>query len=80
MSAMRDFSDFVFDQGLMDLPLAGGYYTWSRRLDPSVWSRIDRFLVTPDWEARFPTVSQKRLPRLYSDHFPILLDCGEHVA
>jgi hypothetical protein len=36
MSAMRDFSDFVFDQGLIDLPLNGGYYTWSRRLDPSV--------------------------------------------
>jgi hypothetical protein len=42
-----------------------------------VWSRIDRFLVSPDWEARFPVSSQKRLPHLYSDHFPILLDCGD---
>jgi hypothetical protein len=40
-----------------------------------VWS-IDRFLVSQDWEVRFPLVSQKRLSRLYSDHFPILLDCG----
>jgi exonuclease III len=75
LSAMRDLSNFIFDQGLMDLPLAGGSYSWSLRLDPLVWSRIDRFLVSPDWEARFPMVSQKRLPHLYSDHFPILLDC-----
>jgi hypothetical protein len=45
--------------------------------DPPVWSGIDRCLVFPDWEARFPVVSQKRLSHLYSDHFPILLDCGD---
>jgi hypothetical protein len=48
MSAMRDFFDFISDQGLMDFPLAGGSFTWSLTLDPLVWSRIDRFLVSPD--------------------------------
>jgi exonuclease III len=75
--AMREFFDFIFELGLMDFPLVGGAFTWSRTFDPPVWSRIDRFLVSPDWEARFPVSSQKRLPRLYSDHFPILLDCGD---
>jgi len=75
LSAMRDFSNFILDQGLLDPPLAGGTCTWLLRLDPLVWSNIDRFLVSSDWEARFPVVSQKRLPCLYSDHFPILLDC-----
>jgi endonuclease/exonuclease/phosphatase family metal-dependent hydrolase len=51
--------------------------TWSISNDPPMWSRIDRFLVSPGWEAQFPGVSQKRLSRLYSDHFPILLDCGD---
>jgi hypothetical protein len=60
----------------MDLPLASGSFTWSISHDPPVWSRIDRFLVSHDWEVRFPLVSQKRLSRLYSNHFPILLDCG----
>jgi endonuclease/exonuclease/phosphatase family metal-dependent hydrolase len=77
MSAMRDFSNFISDQSLMDFPLIGGSFTWSLSIDPPVWSRIDRFLVSPDWEARFPVASQKRLPHLYSDHFPIILDCGD---
>jgi hypothetical protein len=29
-----------------------------------------------NWEAQFPNVSQKKLPRILSDHFPLLLDCG----
>lgn len=61
----------------MDLSLAGGSFTWLISHDPPVWSRIDRFLVSHDWEVRFPLVSQKRLSRLYSDHFPTLLDCGD---
>jgi len=80
VSAMRDFCDFISDQGLMDFPLAGGSYTWSISDDPPVWSRIDRFLVSPDWEDRFPEASQKRLPRLFSDHFPILLECAHSSA
>jgi len=80
VSAMRDFCDFISDQGLMDFPLAGGSYTWSISCDPPVWSKIDRFLVSPNWEARFPVTSQKRLSRLYSDHFPILLNCAHFSA
>jgi hypothetical protein len=76
-SAMLEFSDFIFYQGLMDLPLVGGSCTWSLSHDPPKWSRIDHFLVSPDWEAWFPGVFQKRLSCLCSDHFPILLDCGD---
>lgn len=45
--------------------------------DVSTWSRIDRFLVSPEWEAQFSGVSHRRLPTLFSDHFLILLDCGD---
>jgi hypothetical protein len=30
--AMTDFVDFIADQGLMDLPLAGGVSTWSNSM------------------------------------------------
>jgi exonuclease III len=49
--AMREFSDFISECGLMDLPLNGGLCTWSNTWS---WSRIDRFLVSPDWEAKYP--------------------------
>jgi hypothetical protein len=72
--AIVEFYDFSFDQGLMDLPLVGGAFTWSNNQS---WSRINRFLVSSEWEAEFLGVSQRSLPRLCLDHFPILLDCGD---
>jgi hypothetical protein len=60
----------------MDLPLAGGTFTWSNNQENPSWSRLDRFLVSSNWEVKFLGSLQKRLPRLCFDHFPILLDCG----
>jgi len=45
------FSYFIFDQGLMDIRLFGGNFMWSNNQDPPPWSRIDKFLVSPYWEA-----------------------------
>jgi exonuclease III len=74
--SMYDFSDFISDNGLIDIPLSGGNYTWSNNREMVSMSRIDRFLYIADWEEGFITISQKRLVRLTSDHFPIMLECG----
>jgi len=73
---MMEFSDFIFEQDLMDLPLVGRPFTWSNNQEIPSWSRLDRFFVSPNWEVKFSGSLQKRLPRLCSNHFPILLDCG----
>ena len=39
-------------------------------------ARLDRFLFSADWEDKFPSVSRQHLPRLLSDHFPIVLEGG----
>nr|XP_023928304.1 uncharacterized protein LOC112039655 [Quercus suber] len=72
---MYDFSDFISHHGLMDNSLEGGLFTWSNSTSAS---RIDRFLLSPDLADYFSHFSQKRLPRVLSDHFPILLESGSH--
>ena len=70
---MHDFSDFISVHGLLDLPMAGGRYTRSNSIPVS---RIDRFLFSLDWEEHYPNMSQRRLARVLSDHFPIILEGG----
>jgi hypothetical protein len=53
----------------------GGLFIWSNN---RVWSKIDRFLLSSEWEEHYPNVSQRRLPRLLLDRSPLLLDCGTH--
>ena len=61
--AMHKFSDFIADHGLLDLPLEWGAFTWFNSRVVASRSRIDRFLLSLDWEDKFPSV-QRRMARL----------------
>ncbi len=74
---MGGFSNFIFSFGLVDSPLEGGQFTWSNSREEKAMSRIDRFLYTTTWEDQFPPIIQRRLPQLLSDHFPLMLECGQ---
>jgi hypothetical protein len=75
--AMLKFSEFIFEQGLMNISLVGGNFMWSNNRDPLSWFRTNRVLLSFDWEAQFPNASHRRLPIVLLDHFPLLLDCGD---
>jgi hypothetical protein len=51
----KTFSEFIRGQSLVDIPMHGGQITWSNN---RVWSKIDRFLLSPEWEEHYPDVSQ----------------------
>ena len=57
-SAMQCFVDFAEDLGLIDLPLTGDRFTWGNYRDQPSFSRLDRFLIAPDFILLFPGLSQ----------------------
>lgn len=52
------------------MPLHVRLYTWANKLDDPTFEKLDRVLVSPDWDLSFP------LGRDLSDHVPLLLSTG----
>ena len=75
--AMNEFSNFISSCGLRDLSMEGSLFTWSNNKEHAAMSQLDRFLCSDNWEDSFPTIIQKRLPRILSDHFLIILESGD---
>ncbi|RVX05910.1 hypothetical protein CK203_023878 [Vitis vinifera] len=57
----------------MERPLVGPF-TWRGGLKNQSQFRLDRFLVTDNWDSLFNGFVQGVLPKPIFDHFPILLD------
>ena len=75
-SVMRKFSQIIDELELKDTPLSGGQYTWKGGLNNRRMARLDRFLITDDWETLFGDDNKSLLPRPLLDHHPILLEGG----
>ena len=67
----------IGELGLRDFPLAGGPFTWIGDLNSQVASKLDRFLISDQWEDHFSAITQSALPRLVFDHNPIVLEAGD---
>ena len=74
--SMRRFSQVLDDLELKDLPLQGGLFTWKGGPSNTRMARLDRFLVTEEWDSFFGGARQSILPRPTSDHFSVLLERG----
>ena len=74
--AMFAFSNFIEANYLVDLPLEGASFTWFRDLGTDCMSRIDKTLASVDWVNHFGNVSQRVLPRVVSNHCPLLVLVG----
>lgn len=68
---MTEFSNFISDCDLIDLPLYGAHYTWSNFQEDPICCRLDRMLVNIKWEELFPDNTQSARPRPISDHCPL---------
>ena len=76
IAEMRRFSEVIGELGLRDSPLTGGPFTWIGALNSQAASRLDHFLILDQWEDHFSAITQFALPRLVSDHSPIVFEAG----
>ena len=76
LASMRRFSQFIEEMCLKDLLLFGGLFTWCGGLNNRSTSKLDRFIVSDDWENHFSGLYQSFLPNPILDHVPILVDSG----
>lgn len=51
--AMTDFYEFIDDMGLLDPHLVGGKYTWRKGNRHDIAARLNRFLVSYEWDEGF---------------------------
>ena len=75
LEQLKIFSNFVDNNGLMDIPPTQGMYTWSNRRDgiAQIVVRLDRFLLSQEWKLQHFQITSDILPYPESDHYPITL-------
>ncbi|XP_056697347.1 uncharacterized protein [Spinacia oleracea] len=67
--------------GMLDLGFTGQKFTWTNKIRTGpIMERLDRAWTTVDWLNMFPSAFLKVLPRLTSDHCPILLNLSKPVG
>lgn len=67
------FNSLINFYELEEIVMSGGLFTWSNHQDNPTLEKLDRILVSKDWEDVFPTVLVRRLPREVSDYNPFIL-------
>jgi hypothetical protein len=60
-----------------DIDMYGGQFTWTNSQAVPTLEKLDKFLVSKEWELLFPLTIVHKLIRVISDHNPIILDTME---
>jgi hypothetical protein len=67
------FNTLIHMYELRELIMTGGMFTWSNNQEFPVLEKLDRVLMSKEWEDLFPLAMIKKLPREVSDHNPLIL-------
>ena len=70
------FNSIIEHWGLKELELSGRNFTWSNNQIDPLFVKLDRILVSPSWELKFPLVTVRTLVRGVSDHTASLMHTG----
>lgn len=72
--SMQDFGKFVNECSLRDCLILNAKFTWTNGRDAPIFCKLDRFLVSNEWEKLYPRFFQEGIPTIVSDHLPAILN------
>ena len=67
------FNAVIDSLNLREVDLSGRRFTWANNMPNQTFEKLDRVLVSTDFEAQFPHTSVQALNREISDHTPLLV-------
>jgi hypothetical protein len=70
------FNAVIDSLDLRELELSGRKFTWANTLHNPTFEKLDRVLMSTEWEQKYPLATVRALNRELSDHTPLLLDTG----
>ena len=65
------FNAIIETLNLRELDLTGRKYTWANYVEVPTYEKLDRILVTTDWEQKIHLASIQALAREISNHTPL---------
>jgi exonuclease III len=72
------FNAIINSHDLREIDMSGGQYTWSNNQINPTLEKLDRFLMSSDWEDLFLLTTVHKVARDVSNHNPIILDTMEN--
>lgn len=70
------FNAVIDNLNLREIELSRHKFTWANGLPVPTYEKLDRILMSRNWEQKYPLVRARALKRELSDHTPLLLDSG----
>ena len=70
------FNDWINRWALMEISISNRVFTWSNNQVSPVFAVLDRVFISVNWDTHFPFSTLVALPRVGSDHTPLVLDTG----
>ena len=70
------FNAVIDGLNLREIEMSGRQYTWANNLSNPTFDKLDRILVTTEWELKYLLTIVQALNRDISNHTPLLLNRG----
>jgi hypothetical protein len=74
------FNCVIDGLNLRELEMSGRQFTWANSMPNPTYEKLDRILMTTEWEQKFPLCNVITLSRDISNHAPLLLDTGRRTS